>query len=339
MSWRGRLHVALVALLVGCASTTPAPPVATPALVWPSPPEPARVRLLMTIARPEDVEAPRGLLRRVWDVIAGREIVTVQRPYGMAVDGEGRLYVVDTVGRLVHVFDLDRRRYRAITQLGARRFAMPIGVAAAPDGRVYVSDAELRTIAAFDAAGHLVREFGADLERPTGLALSPDGQRLYAVDTTGHRVAVFDAGGTRVKTIGRRGGGDDEFNYPTNVTVDRAGLVYVTDTLNFKVKVFSADGALLGSFGQNGDGTGDLARPKGLAVDSDGHIYLIEGLHDVVQVFERSGRFLLAFGGTGHAPGQFWLPTGLHIDRRDRIYVADSYNNRVQVFEYLRGQP
>lgn len=327
-----------VLALVGCATPPPpAPP--PPPLVWPSPPEPARVRYVGSISRPEDIQPPKSWLKRVWEAIAGREEIQIVRPYGLAVDGEGRLYVADSGSATVHVFDQSARRYRAISAVGRRSFQMPIGVAVATDGSVFVTDAGLRTVAVFDAKGVFVREFGGDLQRPTGIAIDPGRNRVYVVDTLGHSVAVFETTGRRIGTIAQRGAGTDGLNFPTNVAVDRDGALYVTDTMNFEVKMFSPEGKLLGRFGKLGDGTGDMSRPKGIGVDSAGHIYLIEGLYDVMQVFDRRGTFLLSIGSAGAGPGQFWLPTGLHVDGKDRIYVADTYNNRVQVFEYLRGLP
>lgn len=322
-------------LLAACAAPGP-PPSPPPPLVWPPQPEPARIRYVGSIARPDDLEIRKSWLKKLWEVIVGGTEAQVLRPYGLWVDHEGRLYVADSAARVVHIFDPKARSYRAVERIGSRRFEMPIGVAVAPDGTLYVSDSELRTVAAIGRNGKLLREFGRDLGRPTGLALSPGGDRVYVVDTVNHQVAIFDPGGKRLGSIGRRGTGEGEFNFPTNVAVDRGGFVYVTDSMNFQVKIFAPDGRPVGKFGQLGDGTGDFSRPKGIGVDSDGHVYVVEGLHDVFQILDRQGRFLLAVGGTGTGPGNFWLPTGLHIDREDRIYVADSYNNRVQVFQYVK---
>lgn len=332
-----RAAIAPALLIAGCAA--PPAPAAPGPLVWPAAPEPARIRYLGSVSRPEDLEIRKSWLRRVWEVITGPSQVQIRRPYGLAVDADGRLYVTDSVARVVHVFDRKEQSYRAVERIGARRFAMPIGLAVAADGTLFVSDADLKTVAVFGRNGRLLREIGHGLERPTGLALAPAGDRLYVVDTLGHAVRVYEPGGKLLASFGTRGTGPGELNFPTNIAVDRAGLVYVTDTMNFEVKIFAADGTPLAKFGRLGDGTGDFARPKGIGVDSDGHVYVVEGLHDVFQIFERDGRFLLAVGGTGGGAGNFWLPTGLHIDREDRIYVADGHNSRVQIFQYVRGGP
>lgn len=333
-----RSLVVLLALgvVAGCAAPAP-PPAPSTALVWPPPPQPARIRYVGSVATPEDLEIRKSWLRRVWEVIAGRTQVRILRPHGVAADQAGRVYVADPAARVVHVFDTVKREYRALERAGRRPFQAPMGVAVSARGRVFVSDPDLGTVVALAPDGKLVRELDAGLQRPTGLSVSPVGDRVYVVETSAHRVAIFDAEGSRVGTIGQRGTGPGDFNFPTHVAVDRAGVVYVTDSMNFRVKMFGPDGAPLGQFGHHGDGTGDLARPKGLGVDSEGHVYVVEGLHDVFQIFDRQGRFLLAVGGTGMGLANFWLPTGLHVDGNDRIYVADTHNGRVQIFQYLRG--
>ena len=337
-SRRSGLVLSILLAAAACGPTHPSP-ATVPVLVWPSPPEPARVRYIGSLSRPQDIEAPKSWLGRVWEVIAGREEIHLQRPYGVAADRSGRVYVADSAARVVHIFDVNAQKYSAIKQMGKQPFETPIGVAVAPDGSVYVSDSQMRRVGVFDRSGKLLREFGQDLQRPTGLAVSPTGDRVYVVDTRAHQVAIFDPAGRRLGTIGQRGAGAAGFNYPTNVSVDRAGVVYVADTMNFQVKIFAADGQPRGHFGRHGDGSGDFAQPKGIALDSEGHIYVVEGIHDVLQIFDLEGRFLLGIGATGPTPGNFWLPTGLHIDGQDRIYVADSYNNRIQMFQYLRGLP
>ena len=144
----------------------------------------------------------------------------------------------------------------------------------------------------------------------------------------------MDMQGSILQTIGKRGDGNLEFNFPTEVRLDGQNLI-VVDAMNFRVQVLDRSGTFKYAIGHLGDRYGDFFRPKGVAVDSEDHVYVVEGLNADVQVFDNQGRLLYYFGQKGVGPGEFQLPAGLFIDRNDRVFVADSYNRRVQVFRYF----
>ena len=141
-----------------------------------------------------------------------------------------------------------------------------------------------------------------------------------------------------MRTIGRRGGEPGEFNFPTNVFVDKEGHLFVADTLNFRIQSFNPDASLLNVFGTLGDTPGSLNRPKGVGVDGEGHVYVADSSFNNFQIFDQTGQLLLFVGSVGSGPGEFLLPAGLFIDGKSRIYVVDQGNARVQVFQYLRVQ-
>jgi len=143
----------------------------------------------------------------------------------------------------------------------------------------------------------------------------------------------MDLMGSVVQTIGKPGGGEGEFNFPTELRLDGNNLM-VVDAMNFRVQVLDKSGTFQYAIGKIGDTSGAMFRPKGIAVDSEGDLYVVDGLWGAIQVFNRQGELLYYFGRRGTAPGQFQLPAGLFIDRNDRIYVADSLNRRVQVYRY-----
>lgn len=327
------LWVATASAAAGRETAPPATqqPVRQPAvtLVWPEPPAPARIRYLRELT-PMTAVRKRSFLARLWNVVTGgREEAAMTQPYGLAMGPLDRLYVADTFGQAVHVFDLPNGSYSSIRVEGESL----IGVAALGD-RLFVTDSAGGRLICLTLKGKRLWTLGreAGFERPTGLAAA--GDRVYVVDTLAHRVVVVSATGAVLGRFGSHGGEPGQFNFPTNIAVDPDGRLYVTDSMNFRVQIFHPSGKLLSSFGSLGDGSGNFNRPKGIGVDSDGHIYVVEGLHDVVQIFDEEGRFLLAFGESGTGDGEFWLPAGLTI-HDDRIYVADSSNRRVQVFEYL----
>jgi DNA-binding beta-propeller fold protein YncE len=306
-----------------------------PRLVWPEPPDRARIEWVSIFASAADLGITRSVWARVASLVTGGGEMRMVRPAGVAA-AAGIVAVADPGARLVHVFDLNRRRARALDACGATRLSEPVAVALLGQ-RLYVSDATAARIQVFDLDGECAGGWALESgSRPAGLAADAQRMRLYVADVGAHQILGFDPQGHAVLRFGSRGSGPGQFNYPTWVALDATGNLYVTDTLNFRVQVFDPDGRTLGAFGRQGDGSGELARPKGIGVDREGHLYLVDALFDAVQLFDREGRYLMVLGRRGHAAGQFWLPSGLAIDG-DRIYVADSYNRRVQVFRFLGG--
>jgi DNA-binding beta-propeller fold protein YncE len=214
----------------------------------------------------------------------------------------------------------------------------PTGIAVDPSGTVFVADATLNRVFGYAPTGELVVAIGhdGDLESPAGMAVDGVRRRLYVADSKKHQVFCYStADGTAIRTIGRRGSEPGEFNFPTNVSVDKEGRLYVTDTLNFRIQTFDPEGRPIGAFGTLGDTPGSLNRPKGLAVDDEGHVYVADTSFNNFQIFDQTGQLLLFVGSVGSGPGEFFLPAGMFIDARNRVYVVDQGNARVQVFQYL----
>ena len=324
------------------AATRKAPP---PALVWPLPPDPPRVRWLAQytdMAKIDGVpEKKRGWLEKVTGTKTPDEKLELRKPYGITTDSRGRIYAADTELKVVFVIDpvakVVQRR-----QGGTRApMAMPAGVAIGSGDRLFVSDAQLHAITCFSPTGELIARFGAEsLGRPGGLAIDQRRNRLYVADAKESRIAVFDT--NTFKLAGRYGApgkpgnsGNGTFASPTNVAVDRQGNIYVADTLNCRVQVLNPSGQFLRAFGAQGDRPGEFIRPKGIAVDSEGHVYIADAEFNNFQVFSPDGKPLLAVGVLGSAAGEFALIAGLYIDSQDRIYTSEMYIGRIQVFQYI----
>ena len=307
---------------------------------WPPAPQTARISYLYSVTTPADAKIRGGWLSKTWDLIKGKEPDRISRPQGLHVDSDGRLYVVDTRQKRVHVFDSGRSRYHSFPSKPLAEFEYPIGVTADGNGRVFVSDAATKLVHVFDSFGKkYVESIGrGQLLRPTGLAFRPESDELLVVDTLASELLVFDSNDFSIKArVGRNGDENDALHYPTSVALAPDGNAYVTDSLNFRVQILNPDLGILDNFGEAGDGPGFFSRPKGVAVDSENNIYVVDALFDNVQVFNKNGDLLLAFGTAGHAAGEFWLPNDIFIDSNDRIYVSDSYNSRVQVFQYRQA--
>jgi DNA-binding beta-propeller fold protein YncE len=323
-----------MALLPGCAT-----PVQTQRdVVWPLPPEQARIRYVRAYESTKHFR--RGAFEEAVNTLAGRgSDAAFQRPYGVAVDTAGTVYVTDTELHDVVVFD---RRERAVRRLGAARevrFDTPVGVTVTPSGSVIVADSKLRKVFAVSGAGAFLRNYESDtaFSSPCGVAYDASTGQLYVVDANRHQVSVFAEDGRFLFRFGKRGGGQGEFNFPTHVAA-RNGRVYIVDSMNGRVEAFDAKGAYLFTFGSLGTTPGHFSRPKGIAVDAAGRICVADAAFDNYQIFDSTGAALMFLGESGNGIGQFNLPAGIAIDDGGRIYVADQLNARLQEFQFLATQ-
>lgn len=334
------LMLAMAFALGGCAMTMERSVQPIPEIQWPAAPQRARIRFVKAITSPEDMQIRPGVFRRFLDFLSGRPKVSMVNPYGMETDARGRLFVVDTFLRAVHVFDPIRNRHYLFPG-GKTAFLSPIDIALDESrGHIYVSDSKQAVIKIFSSQGKkLVGEIGRGvLERPTGIAVNAETDELLVVDTLAANIVRYGLRDGQFKGLfGGTGDTAGRLHFPTNISLGRDGTILVSDSLNFRVQLFSRQGRFLKAFGGVGEHPGSFSRPKGIAADSDGNIYVVDNLFDNVQIFDRNGRLLLAFGDHGSAFGQFWLPSGIFIDANDRIYVADSYNKRIQVFQYIKA--
>jgi DNA-binding beta-propeller fold protein YncE len=326
-------------------------------LVWPQPPEIARIRYLGMYTGekfdPAILEKPKNKKKNWKDVMAGAQTQAEKnqstkipfqfiRVYGVAVDSKGNIYAADQAVGAVFVIDPATKEAQLIRNGKEARFELINGLAMDDNDRLFVSDSKMRHVLVFNAQHQQEAIVGTGvLTDPGGMAIDRENRFLYVVDTLKDQVVVFDADSYKVlRTIGVTGKkhtltDPGNFSLPTNVAVDGDGNLYVTDTLNNRVEIFDAEGAFISEFGQAGDGPGRFARPKGIAVDGDGHIWVVDEVQSRVQVFDREGRLLIYFGEQGQYPGQFQAAYGIAIDQKNRVIVSEQFPGRVQAFQYV----
>lgn len=313
-------------------------------MVWPEPPEVARIEFIRNIVSDEDLNKDTTANQAILNFLAGEKPSAnrITEPMGIAVSEDGaRVYVADHAQAAVFVFDFTKKTFLKIG--GAEKpLGAPFGVALDAQENVYVSEQASKGVGVFDRSGKALR-FITDpsLERPTGIAIDSARGKLYVTDaghtkSTEHSVKIFDLQG---KFLGKLGEGKGDlpghFLSPTYVQVDKNGNVYVTDTLNSRVQMFDTDGKFVRQFGQRGTAHGMFDKPKGVALDSFGNVYVADSGWSNVQIFNEKAQVLLYFSGRGTAPGLLQNPTALAIDKQNRIYVGDHLNHRVAVYQLI----
>ncbi|HEX5393248.1 MAG TPA: 6-bladed beta-propeller [Rhodocyclaceae bacterium] len=316
-----------------------------PNLVWPAPPETARIAYVQSFSRPEDLGIRHGFWHRVKSLLMGESDERLVRPMAVTVSA-GKVFVADPGVRGIHRFN-PGGDYRLINVADGVGFTSPVGLAVCGKELLATDSSRaqvlmLPLVGVKDDAEMVSLKLAVPLHQPTGIACDERG-RIFVADTAAHEIKVFRRGPDRTATLetvlGKRGAGKGEFNFPTYLWRSAEGKLFVSDVLNFRVQVFDEQLHPIAQFGKLGDGSGDAARQKGVATDAMGHVYVVDGLFHAFQIFDDKGSYLLSVGTRGGESGEFWLPAGIFVDRDDRIYVTDSYNGRVQVFRYMGVAP
>jgi sugar lactone lactonase YvrE len=134
----------------------------------------------------------------------------------VTIDGQGRLYVLDTYNQRVRRIDFARQLVETVAGNGTPGFAGDGGPAT-----------------------------DASLNYPRDIELGPDGN-LYIADTDNHRVRVVDLGTGVISTLAGTGdagfGGDGgpplgaTFHRPFGIAFDGLGNLYVADTFNNRIR-------------------------------------------------------------------------------------------------------
>ncbi|MFY8097051.1 MAG: putative Ig domain-containing protein [Flavobacterium sp.] len=224
-------------------------------------------------------------------------------PYGVAVDGIGKLYVADRDNNKIRVIDTNGN----VTTLAGStegsndgngtnaQFRYPQGIAIDKLSNIYIADMGNSRIRKIDSSGNvttLAGSIGGNAIDGLGANARFSGPSNIAVDASGNayvtdlsRIRKIDSSGNVTTLAGSSTGYADgigteaKFSTPYGVTVDRSGNIYVADTNNFKIRKIDSNGnvsTIAGSSFGFLDGNLTIASfkgPRGLAIDAIGNLY------------------------------------------------------------------
>lgn len=124
--------------------------------------------------------SPDGALLSKWGTGSGPG--SLADAWGIDVGPDGLVYVVDTYGERVDVFEADGTFVRAWKADG-----LPYGIAVAPSGDIYLADTGADRVQEFSSTGSLIRTWGSSggkagrFYTPTAVAIGPEGD-VYVAD-------------------------------------------------------------------------------------------------------------------------------------------------------------
>lgn len=270
---------------------------------------------------------------------------------GVAVDGRDHVYVFHRGDHPIMEFDSQGQFVRAF---GDGFFDRPHSIRVDPEGNIWAVDDGSHTVVKMDQAGRIRMVFGryrttsdakstmsessvspelrglrdegvVRFNRPTDVAFGPNGEVFVADGYGNSRVVKFSKDGRLLKTWGKRGTGEGDFNTPHSIVADAQGRLYVADRENYRVQVFDADGKFVKQW------TG-LGAPWGLALTGDNHLIMADGYNNRVLKLTLEGKAAGAFGSHGKLPGQFHYCHQVAVDSKGSIYTAEILNWRAQKF-------
>lgn len=286
----------------------------------------------------------KGFLRAAFSILGegnGRKSA-FQKPYGVAIDDLGKVYITDIERHRLSVFTRQGKFLFSFGKMGVANppigekatwqpgdFLYPAGLAVDASGQVYVVDSGNRRINVYSSEGKFVRFFP---DKP--LLVNPT---MVAVHSG--KVYVCDTGGIRLFTDeGRYLGifGQEKLKGPVGIALDRAGRIYVADILKNAVLCFSSEREVLWEFGGEEKGKGRLGFPFGVALDNKNRrLFVTDALRHKIYALTLDGELLMEAGGLGSAPIEFAFPRGLAFSPNGYLFVADSSNQRIQALEVL----
>jgi uncharacterized protein (TIGR03437 family) len=194
-------------------------------------------------------------------------------PYGVAVDGAGNLFIVDTYNN----------RIRKVT---------PAGIISTVAGN-----------GAYGFSGNGGPAASAELNTPLGAAVDSAGN-LYIADTGNSRIQKVTPAGV-ISTIAGNGGlvfsgdGGPATNAgiarPEGVAVDRAGNLYIADYADMRIRKVTPAGIITtiagnGNEGYSGDGgpatSAELYFPEAVAVNAAGYVYIADAANNAIRLLK-----------------------------------------------------
>lgn len=223
----------------------------------------------------------------------------------VAVDAEDQIWCLERTDVPVQVYSPEGRLVRS---WGKGEITGPHSLRFDHQGNVWISDFINHVVKKFTPEGQLLLTLGTPgkpgeddqhFNRPTDMAITPEGD-VFVTDGYGNRRVVhFDRHGRFVKAWGSYGAEPDQFTLPHQIVVDSRGVLYVGDRNSGRIQLFDQQGRFL-------DQWTNLIMPWGLWISPQDELWVC-----------------------GSSP-QWWRKDGQYPPPKDQIFMRFSTDGRVQ---------
>ena len=263
---------------------------------------------------------------------------------GLAVDAQGRVYVLDSNNSRVERFSSTGEFQSQFGEFGAAPGQLDLGIGgglALLGDELYVADNDNNRVQRF----HLGPDGRPD--RPPvvfgtsgtgdgqfnfieGVAVDPGREHdVFVPDDRNDRMQRFTAGGVFGAIFGA-----EQLNNPYDAVVDQAGRLFVADNQNMRIARFDGGVFKLG-FGGAGPNPGQLNNVRGVTVAPDagasGGVFATNTSFNEISEFGIDGAFVRSWGEDGRGPGAFMNPRDVAVEANGDLVITDTRADRVQV--------
>lgn len=242
------------------------------------------------------------------------------------------------------IAEFDAATGALVREWGAGLFAMPHGLTVDSQDNVWLTDVALHQVFKFSREGKLLLTLGlrgvpgndaVHFNRPTDIAVLPDGSFYVSDGYRNTRVVKFTAAGRFDFQWGEPGKGPGQFDTPHAITLDPEGRVYVADRENDRVQVFTPRGQFIAQWKNAA-----IGRPYSVAMLGSALAVIADGGEQPdnppdrsgVSVVSRAGAPLQRLGRWGNYDGQLMMAHDVAGDASGNLYVVDIAGRRVQKF-------
>lgn len=267
----------------------------------------------------------------------GQGVYGINFAQQVRVDPQNNIWLVDAGSNQVLKFDPNGR---LVLVLGRK----PEGIRVRPGPGMAARILDLPARGASEGRG--AAPGGGGGEAPSGAAAPSDmfeqpadvtwdrAGNIYVADGAGgihNRIAKFNRDGNYLKSWGRTGSAQGQFNTIRGIASDAAGNIYVADAGNNRIQVFDGEGTFKSQIA-------NVGTPQAICISGGSTQYLYSSNSNdpesmdngEIYKLQLNGQVVGKFGKAGKLPKEFGMVNAIDCRSENDLWIGEVWNWRAQ---------